>query len=1105
MIKKVAHISDVHIRKNPDRNEEYYHVFDNLYKSLKQKKPDAIVITGDIVNDYIDLQGEQLILLGNFFENLAKICKVIITRGNHDYQRKNINRVDSIDAVLKTIKNDNILYLNETGFYDDENITWAVWKHGDKKISPWKLKSKKYNKENIVIDLYHNTVNGCTNNVGYEFKSAKYVSVKDLKGDFSFLGHIHKQQFVDKKKTKGYPSSLIAQKYDEGDDNFHGYILWDVINKSHELVEVENKLYSFKNIIVNSFTDFDDLDIDIDNPTKHMRVRVIWRTLPVVKSNENVEKIKKHLKSKYENIISIANKEEFLEDDKIGVVDDDIISDINNVEVQENVFREYLTSIGVEDDIIDEVIKLNDEISNKIDSQEFTNIEWDIARFGAKNFMSYKKFDIDWYNKNGIYQIHGRNTGGKTNILKSILYTAYGKTPETEEREKFGDRRYINNRLDVDNCNAYLIIEANSEFYGIKRETTVERKKNGDIKNVSSNVLYYKLNSPYDELEDENSINNLTDKDKIKTRKLIEKIIGDYDNFMRVVYTTSDTLNNILSNDMATFIDSLLYDSGLDLFDKKLTEFKKYQKNKNSNKPRITCDVDSSEKRIIGYEESNKKIEETLKLEKEKIKEVKTNIEKGNIFIDETANKLFEIDEKLYDFDLSETNKKINVCENNVKEYDSYIVRENNKLNTLVDFFDEEKFKTLEEKIERFKTLINEKKIEKNNINNNISNVEHSIELINGEIFKLKNEGVKIKDEYTKFINSPKCPTCGQKIVGDEHKDVFDETSKKMKDEMFRIADKIKQHQNVDIVEKNKIIDQYKLDIDKIERDIVDTNLKMDNNLKELGELTNAKNDVLKRKEIQSNVENVKLKIEIEKNKIKEFKGQIENYNNNLRMIDENKKNNDILKRSRSRISTLNDELLSLNNKISEFNNELTNNTNKIKEIQATIKDFKIQERNDMIENLYKKCVHRDGIPKQILGNYIVPKINEVLKEQLNDMPFIVWLDETDFKPKLTYKNKPKSTINAIGSSGKERTFSSLSLKQALTSVNKKSKPKIFLLDEVTGKLVEESVDEFIRLVKDISGRINKLIIIEHTHEIEPDYIIDVTKSEDDVSTLIVR
>jgi DNA repair exonuclease SbcCD ATPase subunit len=379
------------------------------------------------------------------------------------------------------------------------------------------------------------------------------------------------------------------------------------------------------------------------------------------------------------------------------------------------------------------------------------------------------------------------------------------------------------------------------------------------------------------------------------------------------------------------------------------------------------------------------------------------------------------------------------------------------------------------------------------------------IELINGEIFKLKNEGVKIKDEYTKFINSPKCPTCGQKIVGDEHKDVFDETSKKMKDEMFRIADKIKQHQNVDIVEKNKIIDQYKLDIDKIERDIVDTNLKMDNNLKELGELTNAKNDVLKRKEIQSNVENVKLKIEIEKNKIKEFKGQIENYNNNLRMIDENKKNNDILKRSRSRISTLNDELLSLNNKISEFNNELTNNTNKIKEIQATIKDFKIQERNDMIENLYKKCVHRDGIPKQILGNYIVPKINEVLKEQLNDMPFIVWLDETDFKPKLTYKNKPKSTINAIGSSGKERTFSSLSLKQALTSVNKKSKPKIFLLDEVTGKLVEESVDEFIRLVKDISGRINKLIIIEHTHEIEPDYIIDVTKSEDDVSTLIVR
>ena len=89
MIKKIAHISDVHIRKSPSRNDEYYCVFNNLYKSLKKENPDIIVLVGDIVNDYIDLQGEQLIMLGEFFNKLVEIAPVRVIRGNHDYQSFN--------------------------------------------------------------------------------------------------------------------------------------------------------------------------------------------------------------------------------------------------------------------------------------------------------------------------------------------------------------------------------------------------------------------------------------------------------------------------------------------------------------------------------------------------------------------------------------------------------------------------------------------------------------------------------------------------------------------------------------------------------------------------------------------------------------------------------------------------------------------------------------------------------------------------------------------------------------------------------------------------------------------------------------------------------
>ena len=252
-------------------------------------------MVGDIVNDYIDLQGEQLIMLGEFFNNLAEIAPVRVIRGNHDYQSKNKNRIDAIEAVLKNINNPNIIYYNETGFYDDDNVTWAVWKHGDKKISPWKLKTKTYNKENTVIDLFHNTVNGSVNIFGFEFNSPTNVNIRDLKGEYAFMGHIHKQQYVDKDKKKAYAGSLLAQYFDEGDDNFHGYILWDIENGTSELIPIENE-YSFKNVRVNDFTDFDDLDIDIDDVTKYMRIRVIWETLPYIKTPENESKIVSHLR-----------------------------------------------------------------------------------------------------------------------------------------------------------------------------------------------------------------------------------------------------------------------------------------------------------------------------------------------------------------------------------------------------------------------------------------------------------------------------------------------------------------------------------------------------------------------------------------------------------------------------------------------------------------------------------------------------------------------------------------------------------------------------------------------------------------------------------------
>jgi len=43
---KIAHLADIHIQDN--RRDEYVAVFNRLYESLRQQKPDIIVVAGDI-------------------------------------------------------------------------------------------------------------------------------------------------------------------------------------------------------------------------------------------------------------------------------------------------------------------------------------------------------------------------------------------------------------------------------------------------------------------------------------------------------------------------------------------------------------------------------------------------------------------------------------------------------------------------------------------------------------------------------------------------------------------------------------------------------------------------------------------------------------------------------------------------------------------------------------------------------------------------------------------------------------------------------------------------------------------------------------------------
>ena len=1105
MVEKIAHLADIHIRKTPTRNEEYQKVFTNLIASLEIDKPDRIVIVGDLVHDYLDLQGEQLIMASNLLNALSKIAPVRITRGNHDCRKKNLNRVDSVKAIVETLHNPNVEYYDETGFYSDENVSWAVWHHGDSKNNPWKMKGIKQfledNKDSTFIDLFHDPITGCKSTTGFEMKSKSYYKLSDYKGNYSFFGDIHRMQYLDKAQRKAYCGSLIAQDFSEGDDNFHGYLLWNITKGSQEERVVAND-YSFKNIKVTPYTDFDDLDFEIEEPTNYMKVRFVWGTLPQTRTKENERRLIEYVKSKYKNIV-ISHKNEFIETEKIDVNETITLENVTDKAVQHEIFKEFLIKIGTDEQLVKDVIALDEEILNEIDITDDQSVEWNVIKFGGKNFMSYGELDVDWRDKDGLFQITGVNTAGKTTIMKIITYILFGKTLETESRMKFGDMRFVNNRNGASSCEAYLVIEANGEYFGIKKKTEIVKNKSGDITSAPTTLSYYVLATPDDEMNGDSALEKLDEDRRIKTQKKIESIIGTYDNFMRIVMTTSDTLNRILSNDMAVFIDSLLYDSGLDIFDKKLEGLKVYQKRVNE-KPRVSCNIEMTNSANATLLQEITVLEgEITEIETLKLPDIQKRIQTGRTYLETITKKLYKIDSDIYNLDVDVAREDISANKKNIVEIKARKMVLMQSIASLRQTYDEVKLKELLEKKDAHKTNEYNLKLKIKDFERKIADLDHEIEIINGKIFNLKKDGAAYKQSIIDLKNSKTCPTCGQQLTAD-HQTHIDAQVKTAETEMFRIAGEIKRHQGVIETSLNVAIEANRNEIDAIKEDIVTKGLEMEAILKEIGTLTNEKNDVEKRKELQAELDLIPTKIQNEELKIGILEQKITSHENSLLQIEENKRIEKGIAAAKLKIAELETEESDEKENIYIRKTSIGEKQIRIKNNELLIAEFKIQEYRDTVMNLYKKCVHRDGIPRQMLSNYIIPKINLTLENILSVAPFKVWLDVDDLRPKLVYNNRPTSIIDCIGASGKERTFSSVVLKFGLNQINVKAKPTIFLLDEVMGKLDENSVEEFIEMLQLIKNNMKKVLVVEHIHEINPDYLINVQLNDEGISSLVL-
>lgn len=1212
---KIAHLSDIHIH-NLKKHNEYRIIFNELYNSLKKDNVDIIVIVGDLYESWIEISNEAEILASEFLTNLASIATTYITYGNHDCRKKNKNRLNSVESLINVMNNPNIIYLGKSGLYDiDDTFKFVNYEHLDKLTNP--CDNIVYDAKNIYIGLYHDPIYNAKTFLGETFDE-RYKSITYFdKNDFVLLGDIHMLQYFRDNKSAAYCSSLIQQNHGES-PNEHGYILWDIESKTkfNSVFRDIKNVYNYITFNVDKGYDYNNILLENQYANENSEIKIKWKDISAIVDDRDIkDRFIEYIKNKYNTDKITFSRTAIIKN--IGEVNIDENIDILNIDVQKEIFTEYLLANNYEQKIIDKILEYDIIINERLNYNSVCNVNWGIVSCWFNNFKIYGDDNyLNLNDKKGIIQINGDNQAGKTTILDAITYVLYGTTISTNNKKKHGDKRYINKNRDKDTCDAGTVIYINDKFYTLVRKT--ERKWSSDNSKITSCSTILDI---YDGLEI-NEKNKLTEEQKKDTQKFIEKSIGTFDDFIRIVLTTADNLNNLLSMDRSVFIDAVSKDAGFDIFDKKLNEYKDYYKEICNDF--IKINKKELEDEIKKYETLIDEINKEILSKNEYLDNLNNQRDIKSIEKDNLSKSLHQIDPEIETIDIDNLNELIEKLENNIinnqKIANELLILEKSiKVfdNTVIDNIDNELNKNNKEilNIEKQKSdnLLKINNIE-NDIKNEITNKENKLISIKNKLMlevkdlenklskmrteflnSITNYTISLKDEksilndkkntYITSINnilskksnlenenssleqSKICPVCkreleakeilviNEKVLSNKKlleqysneinkiQPLCDEITNKINNidtELLNITDKKypqslnellnKSKKEADIIKNNISEINNKILNNKIEIDykVEDTNILNLNNTKELIENKISQlNSLLKRfsadnEELnekrriniieKNNYEQLKekiskkdfhlLNIEKDKNTIIYHKDMINKKLQSIKFIEENKLIKEKIDSIVTEIEKLNLEIYHLNNEKTLLISDKKMSKDIIEKNILLLEKNKQQEETEYHLSIYKKCVHRDGLPSFLLRKSI-DIINNELMNLLEDVDFQIFFNN-DLVLELVHDITPKETIECVTSSGMERTFSAIVLKLALRKINTKSKPSFLIFDEIMGKLNKKNVEKFNNLIEKIKKQIDNIIIIEHQNVIDYDYIIDV-KQENGISTFEIN
>ena len=511
---KIAHVSDIHIRKLR-YHKEYKVVFEELYQSLREEKPDIIVNTGDTFHTKLDMSPEAIKMMSELFVGLADIAPYHMILGNHDMNLKNSGRLDAISPIVEYLNHPNIHFHKYASVVE---VADGVDLHVLSIVDPenWQ---KNLPEDRINIALYHGSVVGSVTDSGWMMTHGD-ISLDELeKYDYAMLGDIHKtNQKVDKEGRAKYPGSLVQQNHGESNDK--GYLIWNIEDKniwSTRHVGLTNP----KPFITIELTQKGRMPRNISIPFGARLRLVSNNNLPLDVMKRAVDIAKHRFKPETISFLNRASGERGSVD---ALTDGLRTENLRDIDVQEELIDEYLVAYEVENKTLEKVYELNKRYNKVIEDNEDVsrNINWKLVDFEFDNLFNYGDSNkVNFEDLDGIIGIFGKNFSGKSSIIDGMLWTLFNSTSKNERK----NLNVINQNKE--DCRGKVRIQIGEKIYTVERSAKkyIKRLKGEETLEAKTELNFEVYNPVMDTVE---SLNGLT---RTLTDANIRRQLGTLEDF----------------------------------------------------------------------------------------------------------------------------------------------------------------------------------------------------------------------------------------------------------------------------------------------------------------------------------------------------------------------------------------------------------------------------------------------------------------------------------------------------------------------------------------------------------------------------------------------